>query len=55
MIKICDMGETLIKTDAWDFSIDELEYLLEEHKGETFVLVEDRLWEAEPVIEHKYF
>ena len=30
-------------TDAWDFPIEELQYLLEEHEGETFVLWGDRL------------
>ena len=38
---------SLIAMDAWDFPIDELDYLLAEHKGETFVLVGDRLWETD--------
>ncbi len=54
MIKICTMEETLIKEDAWDFTIEELDYLLKEHSGETFVLMEDRLWEAEDKYESKY-
>lgn len=54
MIKICTMEETLIKEDAWDFTIEELDYLLREHSGETFVLMEDRLWEAENKYESKY-
>ncbi len=47
MLKIYAPNETLIKTDAWDFSIDELPYLLEEHDGESFVLLDSRIWEAE--------
>ena len=47
MLRIYAPNETLIKTDAWDFSIDELPYLLEEHDGESFVLLDDRLWEGE--------
>ena len=47
MLKIYAPNETLIKTDARDFSINELPYLLEEHDGETFVLLDDRLWESE--------
>lgn len=36
----------LIDPDGWDFPIEELGYLLKEHTGETFVLVDDRLYEA---------
>ena len=39
--------ERLIKEDAWDFPIEEIPYLLEEHNGETFVFKEGRLVEAE--------
>lgn len=31
--------------DIWDFSITELSYLLKEHNGESFVLINDRLYE----------
>lgn len=31
---------------GWDFPIEELEYLVEEHDGETFVLMNGRLYEA---------
>ena len=47
MLRIYAPEETLIKTEACDFSLVELPYLLEEHDGEVFVLLEDRLWEAE--------
>ncbi len=48
MLRIYAPSETLIRTDAWDFTLEELSYLLEEHDGESFVLTDDRLWEAEP-------
>ena len=32
-------------SDDWDFPIEELDYLLEEHPGESFVLKDDRLYE----------
>ena len=50
MLRIYKDDETLIKTEGWDFSFEELPYLLEEHDGEPFVLMEDRLWEAEEPI-----
>ena len=37
--KICD--------GAWSFPIEELGYLLEEHDNQTFVLVDDELWETD--------
>jgi hypothetical protein len=39
--------ETRIKEDAWDFPLSEIPYLLAEHEGETFVLKDGRLYEAE--------
>ena len=36
-----------IKTDGWDFPLDEVPYLLAEHDGETFVYKNGRLYEAE--------
>lgn len=39
--------KSLIRVDAWDFPIEELEYLLEEHDDETFVLCDGRLWETD--------
>jgi hypothetical protein len=36
----------LIADSAWDFPIEELDYLCEAHNGETFVLFGDRLYEA---------
>ena len=47
MLRIYAPCEVLIKTDAWDFSLEELPYLLEEHDGESFVLLDNSLWEAE--------
>ena len=37
---------TMIVENAWDFPIEELDYLLEEHDGETFALRDGRLWNA---------
>ena len=39
--------ESLIAKNGWDFPIEELGYLLEEHAGETFVLKGGRLYETE--------
>lgn len=39
-------NEGIIEEDSWDFPIEELDYLLEEHDGETFVLKDGRLYEA---------
>ena len=36
----------LIADNAWDYPLDELGYLCEEHDGETFVLLGERLYEA---------
>lgn len=50
MIKIYNEKEAidLIREDAWDFPVDEIPYLLEEHKDEAFVIDEDnRLWEMD--------
>lgn len=43
--------ETQINPDGWDYPVDELDYLIEDHPGETFVLAKDedgeyRLWET---------
>ena len=35
------------ESEPWDFPIEELNYLLEEHNGEIFKLVGDRLEEVE--------
>lgn len=37
----------LAKDDGWDFPIEELPYLLDEHDGETFIYSNGRLYEAE--------
>ena len=52
MIKIIDMTEFTHSTnytinfDAWDFPIEELDYLMETHNNETFLLYRDRLTEV---------
>lgn len=38
-----------IERYGWDFPIEELEYLVEEHDGETFVLMNGRLYEAKDI------
>ena len=40
-------GVTVNRETAWDYPMDELPYLLDEHDGETFALVGGRLWEVE--------
>ena len=35
-----------IDKDGWSYPIEELDYLLEEHRGETFVLLDGRLYET---------
>lgn len=55
MIKIFNKNELTKKqlqkilknVDVWSFPIEELEYLLEEHKKESFVLIDKRLYEME--------
>lgn len=49
MIKIYSKDEMkdLEIVDSWDFIIDELDYLLEEHNNESFVLINNRLYEVE--------
>jgi len=39
--------------DNWDFPIEELDYLLEEHDEESFVLIDNRLYEVEKVDNEK--
>lgn len=52
MIKIISKEELAKKTkytigfDAWDFPIEELDYIMEEHNNETFLLVDNRLIEV---------
>lgn len=49
MIKIYSKDEmkNLEIVDDWDFPIEELDYLLEEHNEESFVLINNRLYEVE--------
>ena len=48
MIKIIkDLRGYQLKEDNWDFPIEELDYLLETHEGETFLLKDNRLYEVE--------
>lgn len=49
MIKVYSIKEAPIKDDAWNYFLYELDYLLQEHRGESFVLMDDKLWEAEEV------
>lgn len=46
MIKIIK-DESKIREDAWDYPIEEIDYLLEERDGETFVYRDGRLFETE--------
>ncbi len=39
--------EILENVEIWSFPIEELDYLLEEHKNESFVLIDNRLYEME--------
>ena len=50
MIKIYNEKEAIwaIREDAWDFPLEEISYLLEEHPMEAFVIDGDnRLWEID--------
>jgi len=38
---------TSISNEAWDFHLDEIDYLCEEYSGETFILKDGRLYESE--------
>ena len=51
MIQITTIDDKRFRVteDGWDFPINELGYLLEEHDGETFILYGWRLYEAEEV------
>lgn len=48
MITICKQDDRNygVQPEGWDFPIEELPYLLEEHDGEVFKLVGNRLYEA---------
>ena len=51
MIKIINEEEYnnssyIIEKESWDFPIEELDYLLKEHKGEVFLLKYGRLYEV---------
>ena len=53
MITICKIEDIRITSnisrvdpEGWDFPVEKLGYLLEEHPGETFVLMGHRLHEA---------
>ena len=50
MIVIAKPNEAQIIEDAWDYPIEELEYLLSDCADNAiFVLKDDRLYEAEPL------
>lgn len=42
-VKVYKDGQ--VAEDGWDYPLNELEYLLEEHPGESFVLQDNRLYE----------
>lgn len=44
-IRIYKTKGTQIPEDAWDYPLDEIDYLIDEHPGESFVLIDDRLYE----------
>ena len=43
---IISADEKLIDANGWNFPVEEIDYLLAEHNGETFVLKNDRLYET---------
>lgn len=48
MIKIInDLSGFKLRDDFWSFPLEELDYLLETHEGETFLLLGTRLFEVE--------
>lgn len=49
MIKIYTFEEVdgNIAEDSWDFPFEEIDYLLKEHNGESFTILDGRLWEVE--------
>ena len=49
MIRITrDRKGLRIPEDAWDFPLEEVDYLCENHDGCTFLLINGRLYETEP-------
>lgn len=52
-IVITDNGN--IASDGWDFPLEEIDYLLEEHNGEVFTLKNGRLWETDSFIPYDIF
>ena len=47
MIQIVKDTEGIAMPYGWDYPLEEISYILEEHDGETFVLIGDRLYEAD--------
>lgn len=46
MIHIIKDTDGIASPHGWDYPLEEVGYLLEEHDGETFVLIDDRLYET---------
>lgn len=44
---IKDIEKIINNEEIWSFSIEEIDYLLLEHKEESFVLINNRLYEIE--------
>lgn len=52
-IVITDNGN--VASEGWDFPLEEIDYLLEEHNGEVFILKNGRLWETDSFIPYNIF
>ena len=48
MIKIYEI------VDDWGFPIDDIDYLKEEHMGERFILIDNKLYEIEEIENIEY-
>ena len=46
-IKVCLSGD--IAEDAWDYPLEEIDYLINEYPGGEFVFKDNRLWETEEI------
>lgn len=40
------LNPDLIADDAWDYPLEEMDYLMQEYYGQAFVLKDGRLWET---------
>lgn len=46
---IISTNENLIDKNGWDYPVEEIDYLIAEHSGKTFVLKNGRLYETKEV------